>query len=169
MKARIAFLRRDDNGDVIPDGIELDPCFDGLDHLPRIGDSVTLLPSWQKQLQPEHPLPVKRMVVMDVVHRWASVLSPLIDIYIAVTKEFHRAQQNHQKHNEPQPARKTPWQIATDWYKEEEIARSITCQRSQIDFGMDPIPENVDSSAFARWMTHQYRLAMAKGIELARE
>jgi len=167
MQARIAFLRRDEMGDVMSDGVELDSCFDGLDRLPRIGDHVELLPSWQKQLQTDHPLPTKWLVVVKVAHRWASVLAPLIYIYIAVAKEYHRT--NHQRHNEPQPVRKTPWQIAVDWYKEEEIARSIASLRSQIDFGMDPIPENVDSPAFAKWITRQYRVAMAKGIELARE
>lgn len=63
---------------------------------------------------------------------------------------------------------RTPWEIAVEWYKEEEITRTL------LSIGADSlllgsIPETVRSEEFAKWITHQYRLAMAKGIQLGRD
>lgn len=52
---------------------------------------------------------------------------------------------------------KTAWEIAEAWYTEEAIYNSI-----------NRVPTDVTSREFARWLTHQYRLAMAKGIQLGR-
>jgi len=61
---------------------------------------------------------------------------------------------------------KTPMQIAAEWYQTEEIAR---CIREHPDCNtFDPIPTDVRSDVFAEWLTRQYRLAMAKGIQLGR-
>lgn len=63
---------------------------------------------------------------------------------------------------------KTPWDIAEAWYGEEEIARAIKNSGKGFPHS-EPIPRDVDSPEFAKWITHQYRLAMAKGIQLGRE
>lgn len=63
----------------------------------------------------------------------------------------------------------TPWEIATDWYTVDEIHRCIKAKGSWI-FGADePVPKDTDSREFAEWLTEQYRLAMAKGIQMGRE
>lgn len=64
---------------------------------------------------------------------------------------------------------KTPWEIAVDWYDSDSIERAI--RNSGTDaFGAWPaIPHDVYSRQFAEWLTQQYRLAMAKGIQLGRE
>lgn len=58
----------------------------------------------------------------------------------------------------------TPWDIAESWYDPEDIYHSI-----QQSGDMEKVPVNVHGSAFARWLTHQYRLAMSKGIQLGRD
>jgi hypothetical protein len=62
----------------------------------------------------------------------------------------------------------TPWEIAEAWYSEEEIVHSIARQR-RADFDGDCIPTDVFGREFAQWLTHQYRLAMSKGIQLGRD
>lgn len=69
---------------------------------------------------------------------------------------------------EMQLKRKTGWEIAVGWYDEEAIARCIQ-QRSVEKSSVDKIPEDVYSPEFAKWLTHQYRLAMAKGVQLGRD
>lgn len=69
---------------------------------------------------------------------------------------------------------KSAWEFACDWYKPGEIAWSIA--RSRSGFGSfkiensagnsAKIPTDVYSQEFAEWLTEQYRLAMAKGIEI---
>ena len=68
----------------------------------------------------------------------------------------------------PRPARKNAWEIAEDWYRESDIAHSIQYSRS-IAYDGEKIPVDVYSPEFAKWLTNQYRLAMAKGIQLGRE
>lgn len=65
--------------------------------------------------------------------------------------------------------RKTPWEIAEGWYEVDDVYRSL--QRAGTDsFGaLDKVPSNVQSREFAAWLTHQYRLAMAKGVQLGRD
>lgn len=60
-----------------------------------------------------------------------------------------------------------PWGFACQWYNEEDIERSIQRQLSRRYVSGTPIPRDVASPEFARWLTHQYRLAMRKGAELA--
>lgn len=60
------------------------------------------------------------------------------------------------------------WQFACDWYPEEQIARSIQKTRSIAAEPHEKIPEDVYSHEFAKWLTDQYRLAMAKGIQIGR-
>lgn len=63
----------------------------------------------------------------------------------------------------------TPWEIAEKWYREEEIARAIQ-KSGDGDFGSwSAIPKDVHSPEFAKWLTHHYRLAMAKGVQLGHE
>lgn len=65
---------------------------------------------------------------------------------------------------------KSPWDIAEAWYQEDQIAKAIERSGRQECLGAwERIPEDVHSPEFARWLTHQYRLAMAKGIQLGRE
>jgi hypothetical protein len=54
----------------------------------------------------------------------------------------------------------TPWEFACQWYQVDTTHRSIL---------RESIPVSVHSYKFAEWLTHQYRLAMNKGIELGME
>ena len=64
--------------------------------------------------------------------------------------------------------RETPWEIAEKWYRVDEIAIGLSKAGSS-EFGALPtLPKDVNSVQFATWLTHQYRLAMAKGIQLGR-
>lgn len=72
------------------------------------------------------------------------------------------SQDTRLKREEPVVISRSPWAIAEEWYTETQIAMSI--QRFD-----DEIPADVRSEAFAKWLTHQYRLAMAKGIQLGRD
>ncbi len=56
------------------------------------------------------------------------------------------------------------WQFACDWYTPDQIERGI----KGADADRAP-PADVQSRAFAEWLTHEYRLAMAKGIQVGRE
>lgn len=62
---------------------------------------------------------------------------------------------------------KTPSQIATEWYTADEVYRGIAMQRS-VPGALPSIPRDVTSREFAEWLTDQYRMAMAKGIQLGR-
>ena len=62
------------------------------------------------------------------------------------------------------PSRRTPWEIAEAWYIAEQTHDCIvrhTCR--------SPIPSDTQSKEFAEWLTHEYRLAMAKGVQLGRD
>jgi hypothetical protein len=60
---------------------------------------------------------------------------------------------------------KTPWEFACNWYTPDEIAYSIA--RNKRGFADNPeVPTDIYSQEFADWLTHQYRLAMRKGIEI---
>lgn len=64
--------------------------------------------------------------------------------------------------------RQTPYEIAEGWYRESEVASALERSGSG-DFGAwNPVPEDVHSPEFAKWLTSQYRLAMAKGIQIGR-
>ena len=62
----------------------------------------------------------------------------------------------------------TPWEIAEGWYDEDQIFRAIERSGSDDVGSWEKIPTDVHSREFARWLTHQYRLAMAKGVQLGR-
>ena len=58
--------------------------------------------------------------------------------------------------------KRTPGEIAEAWYQESEILAAMQSAE---------IPSSIhieEREVFAKWMTRQYRLAMAKGIEKAR-
>jgi len=57
----------------------------------------------------------------------------------------------------------TPFEFATDWYKEEEIYSQL--KKANMISG-EKVPEDIYSREFAKWLTHEYRLAMAKGIQI---
>lgn len=57
------------------------------------------------------------------------------------------------------------WQFVCDWYNEEQIYQAI--QDDMHPLGRNRIPRDVTSREFATWLTEQYRLAMAKGINIA--
>lgn len=62
----------------------------------------------------------------------------------------------------------TPHEIAKEWYGFEEIHRALQ-QAGTDSFGAcEAIPPDIKSEKFSRWLTHQYRLAMAKGIVIGR-
>jgi hypothetical protein len=63
---------------------------------------------------------------------------------------------------------KTPYQTAVDWYKEEEIHRSILSLQRGVDRS-EKIPTNILSKEFAIWLTGQYRAAMSKGIHFGEQ
>ena len=52
--------------------------------------------------------------------------------------------------------------IAKEWYQVDDIAHSIKN-------GHHVVPQDTRSIEFAEWLTHQYRLAMCKGFQLAAE
>jgi hypothetical protein len=60
---------------------------------------------------------------------------------------------------------KTPWEFACDWYSETEIIDAVK-QNMIGAFDARPIPKDVHSEEFGKWMAHEYRLAMRKGIEI---
>lgn len=65
---------------------------------------------------------------------------------------------------------KTPYQFATQWYDVDGIHRAITRSAQKKSLGDLPdVPENVYSRHFAEWLAGQYRLAMIKGAELAKD
>ena len=59
------------------------------------------------------------------------------------------------------------WQFCCDWYKPEDIHRSIN-SRPVASFNRlnEEIPSDAKSMEFAVWLTEQYRLAMNKGMEI---
>lgn len=61
----------------------------------------------------------------------------------------------------------SPWDFACGWYQPDEIYRAINRLREPLTGDRSKqIPEDVTSREFAEWLTHQYRLAMNKGIEI---
>lgn len=71
--------------------------------------------------------------------------------------------------NSTEHQRRTPWEIAEAWYSEQEIAGGIGRAMSITAESHERLPADVLSPEFAKWLTHQYRLAMAKGIQLGRD
>lgn len=63
---------------------------------------------------------------------------------------------------------KSGWQIACEWYAEDEIERCISKAGMGLD-NRDRVPFDIYSREFAVWLTNQYRLAMTKGIQFGRE
>lgn len=61
--------------------------------------------------------------------------------------------------------RKTPWEIAENWYGVDDIHNCLKNPRTANSMP----PQDTTSREFAAWMTHQYRLAMAKGVQLGRD
>jgi hypothetical protein len=63
------------------------------------------------------------------------------------------------------------WETACKWYSPDEIHRTILAKQSKPhlldNWPNEPIPADVTSREFAEWLCDQYRLAMAKGIQLA--
>ncbi len=65
--------------------------------------------------------------------------------------------------------RRTPFEIAESWYNEDQIHSSIIRCRDLKGPSSEKVPTDVHSKEFARWLTTQYRLAMAKGVQLGRD
>jgi hypothetical protein len=53
----------------------------------------------------------------------------------------------------------SPWEFACDWYTVEKAQAYLRERQPDGD-----VPEDVHSDEFAEWLTHQMRLAMARGI-----
>lgn len=64
--------------------------------------------------------------------------------------------------------RKSPFEIAEDWYKQDEIYEALKKAGTDAFGACDEIPSDVKSREFANWLTTQYRLAMSKGILMGR-
>lgn len=60
---------------------------------------------------------------------------------------------------------KTAWEFACDWYTPDQIEYSID-NRHRSSSPSAQIPDDIDSQEFTVWLTEQYRLAMAKGIDI---
>ena len=60
--------------------------------------------------------------------------------------------------------RKTPWEFACDWYTVEKTRAYLQDRQPDGD-----VPEDVHSEEFAEWLTHQMRLAMARGIMIGEQ
>lgn len=74
--------------------------------------------------------------------------------------------------NEPQMCQKygtlPSWSTAENWYNSDQIFDSILRRYNPLlSEPKDKIPSPAFSREFSDWLTHQYRLAMSKGIELA--
>lgn len=54
------------------------------------------------------------------------------------------------------------WEFACGWYMPAEVEAAIKRK-------VAIVPKDVDSPEFAAWLTDQYRLAMAKGIDCANQ
>ena len=63
---------------------------------------------------------------------------------------------------------RSAWEIAEAWYDEVGIAKAISESGSGGFGSWDRVPEDVHSREFAKWLTHQYRLALSKGVQLGR-
>lgn len=59
---------------------------------------------------------------------------------------------------------KSSIQFASEWYRPDEIFQSINAPYWECE-----IPHDIHSHEFAKWLCGQYRLAMAKGIQIGRE
>lgn len=62
-----------------------------------------------------------------------------------------------------------PTEFSEAWYSVDEIFNCINQSRSVFDLPGSRCPEDVHSREYAEWMTKQYRLAMAKGIQVAND
>ena len=58
----------------------------------------------------------------------------------------------------------SPWELARDLYTVEKTREYL--QQRQPD---GDVPEDVHSEEFAEWLTHQMRLAMARGIMIGEQ
>ena len=65
--------------------------------------------------------------------------------------------------------RRTPFEIAESWYDAQSVHRSILRCRDLKGPSSETVPTDVHSEEFAKWLTTQYRLAMAKGVQLGRD
>lgn len=54
---------------------------------------------------------------------------------------------------------KPQWEFCCEWYRFEEIARSLSRKP----------PPGSNTQEFPEWITHQYRLAMNKGMDLMKD
>jgi len=70
---------------------------------------------------------------------------------------------------DPVVMRRTPLEIAESWYDSEGIEKAIMSAGDGSFGDSGQIPPDVKSKEFAKWLTCQYRLAMAKGIQLGRD
>ena len=59
--------------------------------------------------------------------------------------------------------RQTPFEIAEAWYNPDSVWEDI---KGRVENRQ--MPRETYTREFAEWLTSQYRLAMAKGIQLAR-
>lgn len=62
---------------------------------------------------------------------------------------------------------KSPWDFVCEWYDVESVHSHLnaTDPHRTTKYELE-IPPDVRSREFAEWLTHQYRLAMNKGIQI---
>jgi len=59
------------------------------------------------------------------------------------------------------------WAFVCSWYGVDEIHRQLTRTRDPLTNERSGIPRDTTSLDFAEWLAEQYRLAMAKGADIA--
>jgi hypothetical protein len=88
MFIRLAYLKRDENGKILWDGVELDSELD-VDMLPRIGEHVFLPPRLWGPIMPDSTLDVcRRYIVVRVEHKWDRLVAPIYDVHVADMVDF---------------------------------------------------------------------------------
>lgn len=58
--------------------------------------------------------------------------------------------------------------IAQEWYSVDEITRRLAKANDPLGFE-ERIPEDIKSVEFAQWLTDEFRHAMMKGIQIAKQ
>ena len=97
MLIRLAYLKRNADGTVQPDGIELDPAFD-IDDLPRIGEGVWLPRHIAQKAHPDFksPLLPRRFEVVQIDHFWDRLMAPTRCVYVADVPGWHLPDEENQ-------------------------------------------------------------------------
>ena len=73
--------------------------------------------------------------------------------------------------DQPKPD-ESAFDVASRWYNADSVYAYIQRQNSKLPYTreqhIETMPRDVRTREFSNWLTNQYRLAMAKGIEIGR-